>query len=769
MKPYLESFRKLSRVGLIVFALSIVASAVISIQYCTTPYHGNVPSMTNMFSPLIAFIYVGGVVLAMEGFSFLNKRSDSDFYHSLPVSRTKLFWAITLAALTWIAATVLGSVLMTVIVYTLTKTSFVQLYALVAVPFFTIATMMVFAAAAVAMNLTGTAITGLGLTVLVFGLLRFMQFTIARGIVANTQIIGWLDLPWYLTPVTNIATGQIAQLLRPMLRQTLYAPVNMIYSAVIAVGELFLAQMLFKKRHSELAEHGATNTTMQTVFACAAVIPVVMLFSSGIMRQRMPSLPIVIGIAVGIYVIYQIIVLRTAKKVVRTLPWLLVPIAIGAAGYFGAMGAANAMQTYVPNTQDVAYVQFPGVSRGSESISYQQYEVSKVKFTESDVRQYAVETLRDNIANIRRLGYINYNYDAQAGYLLINQPVTFVLQDGTKFSRVLTFLNQNTLLNYCQENQDFMTAITALPPQESVRYLQGASPYQTGFIESNKVLEAFYTELPKTSYPASDSYRYYDPNSQYTSNEEQNFGSLNISGYIGMVRYWDNYNIRLGMPKTASAWMEYQNNQSKGEYLNVLQQMTEKSGDMQDDMDFLSLSTIVYNVPMSDGTKQTLAFYFDRSPYDNTIEMKNQLQPLVNEFVSILQRSKPTTNPTDLCTLVSWGGRMHNDDGTYIGEDIIAQLPATNSDGSFVSGGSIYFVSDGRVISGGNVGTISAYNPCFRAFSDADQARLIEIFQQWKAIQDQYNYTVYGSKPTDGPSIGTGPIPTTQAEDQPVG
>ena len=115
MKPYLESFRKLSRVGLIVFALSIVASAVISIQYCTTPYHGNVPSMTNMFSPLIAFIYVGGVVLAMEGFSFLNKRSDSDFYHSLPVSRTKLFWAITLAALTWIAATVLGSVLMTVI------------------------------------------------------------------------------------------------------------------------------------------------------------------------------------------------------------------------------------------------------------------------------------------------------------------------------------------------------------------------------------------------------------------------------------------------------------------------------------------------------------------------------------------------------------------------------------------------------------------------------------------------------------------------------
>ena len=36
MKPYLESFRKLSRVGLIVFALSIVASAVISISFDET-------------------------------------------------------------------------------------------------------------------------------------------------------------------------------------------------------------------------------------------------------------------------------------------------------------------------------------------------------------------------------------------------------------------------------------------------------------------------------------------------------------------------------------------------------------------------------------------------------------------------------------------------------------------------------------------------------------------------------------------------------------
>ena len=385
MKPYLESIRKLSRVGFILLALVLVASAFLSIQYCTEPYQDNVPSMTKMFTPLVVFLYVGGIVFAMEGFSFLNKRSDSDFYHSLPVSRKKLFWAISLAALTWIAAIVLSSVLLTVIVFTLTKTPYVQLFALVAVPFFTIGAMLVFSACAIAMTLTGTALTGLGLTVLVLGLFRFVQFTIARGIVANTLIIGWLDLPWYLTPVTNIATGQIAQLMRPMLRQVLYTPANMIYSALLATAELFIAQMLFSRRPSELAEHGAKSATLQTAFACAAVIPIAMLFASKVIMQRGISIYIVIAVAVGIYVIYQAVVLRTFKKVLFSLPWMLVPLAIGVAGYFGTIGAANSMQSFVPNSQDVAYVQLDGESRGTENIAYQEYLVSKVHFTESDV------------------------------------------------------------------------------------------------------------------------------------------------------------------------------------------------------------------------------------------------------------------------------------------------------------------------------------------------------------------------------------------------
>lgn len=754
MKPYLESIRKLSRVGLILFALSLVASAVVSIQYCTARYHSNVPAMTQMFSPLIAFVYAGGIVLAMEGFSFLNKRADSDFYHSLPVSRKKLFWAITLAALTWIAATVLGSVLLSIIVYTLTKTPFVQLYALVAVPFFTIAAMMVFAACAIAMSLTGTTITGLGLTILVFGLFRFVQFAIARGVIANTQIIGWLDLPWYLTPVTNIATGQIAQLLRPMLRETLYAPVNIIYSAAVAAAELVFARVLFARRPSELAEHGAKSDTLQTVFACAAVVPVVILFSSGVITRQNMSIPIVIGVAAGIYVIYQIVALRNTKKVLRSLPWLAIPLALGIAGYFGTTGMAKAIQDFVPNTQDVAYVRLEGANRGTEYSSYQQYQVSKVQFTETDIRQYAVETLRDNVATIHRSGYLNYTYDDQSGYMLITQPVTFVLKDGRTFSRVLTFLNQNTLFNYCMQNSAFNEAIRTLPPQSSVRYLQGADLYDKSYLESSAILNTYYQELPTTDYPANDFYRNYDPYMNFTTDDEQNYGNIVSTGYVGMTRYWDNYTIRLGLPKSSSAWMAYQNAHSQNEFFDLLQQMMKKSVSLTNDMDYFNISTLVYNVPMSDGTRQTMSFYFDRSPNDGASDLKNQMQSLMEEFVAILLRSTPTTNPSDFCVYTTWSGRVHNDDGTFIGQDVIEKLYASSGN-TFVSGGSIYFVSNGDVLYGGLSGSISAYNPSFRSFSPEDEARVIQILQQWKTMQDEYNYSMYGGTPVEGPSIGS--------------
>ena len=101
---------------------------------------------------LIVYIYVGGIGLAFAGFSFLNRRADSDFYHSLPVSRRDLYLSVTAAALTWIVGTVLFCVLSVTVVHIAMGAGFVPLYPLMNFLYYTAGAALVFAAAAIAMK-----------------------------------------------------------------------------------------------------------------------------------------------------------------------------------------------------------------------------------------------------------------------------------------------------------------------------------------------------------------------------------------------------------------------------------------------------------------------------------------------------------------------------------------------------------------------------------------------------------------------------------------
>ena len=78
MKPYLESVRRLSRTGLVLFVLSVVASIVVSMQFCISQNNNMLLSLSRMFVPLMVYTFVGGIVMAFDGFSFLTKRADSD-------------------------------------------------------------------------------------------------------------------------------------------------------------------------------------------------------------------------------------------------------------------------------------------------------------------------------------------------------------------------------------------------------------------------------------------------------------------------------------------------------------------------------------------------------------------------------------------------------------------------------------------------------------------------------------------------------------------
>ncbi len=765
MKPYLESLRRLSRIALILMVLCVAASIIIAMQYCTREQVAYIPSLREMYLPEIIFMFLGGALLALDGFSFLNKRADSDFYHSLPVARKRLFWSITLAALTWIAATVLAGVLASVIVYTVSHTPFVPLYGLIAVPFCIVGAMLVFAAASIAMSLTGTWISNIALTLLVLGLPRFVQFVVSRGILARFAMMTWLDLPWYLTPVSNIATGQIVSFTHNMLATQIYTLSNIGYSLLLAAVELIIGCLLFEHRSSELAEHGAKNANMQTVFACIIVFPVAILFVSGAVSPSLVNVLIIATVTLALYTIYQFIILRNYQKVLRSLPWALIPALLAIVMFLGIQLPINAFKYDVPLVQDVAYVQFSGASRANGLVSYEESQISKIKFTDIDTRDYVVSTLRSNVGSMDDYGYVSYDY-SEGGNYLTYEPVVIVLNNGRKISRSLLFANSNTLNSIRDKNAEYSKAIRTLPPESTVCYRQDFSPYNEKYAQSESIMQTYYQDVKSTGLIPLWAYNQHSDTDYNSYNERQPFGSLSLQGYSGMQRYVDYYEIRLDTPNAASAWMAWQNSQSSDEYFGVLQQMAAQASSFLSTADYLNCTFNIYNVPLETGAKKFNSFYYSRSATDTTI-LNSSYESLANELIEIISRSTPTTDPNSLCVYLNWSGRAIDQSGEYIGADIIAKLRASSGNATRASasvsalvswGDVVYYTSGGSPSYYSNDGSIVSLNPSYRSFSAADEARVIEILKEWQALQKELQFSYSDASSED--IVISGPLPT---------
>mgnify|MGYP000869352536 FL=1 len=761
MKPYLESVRRLSRTGLVLFVLSVVASIVVSMQYCISQNNSRLLSLTQMFLPLMVYTFAGGIVMAFDGFSFLTRRADSDYYHSLPIAHKNLFWAVTFAALTWIAATVLASSLMTTIVFTLTKTIFVPLYPLVAVPFYIVAAMLVFAAAAIACSLSGTVLTNLAITLVVLFLPRFIQFSIARGVISKAILWSWFDLPWYLNPTTNIATGQIVVLSRVILKNEMFQFVNIAYSLVLTVGELFLGSFFFTRRHSEVAEHGAKNAKVQTLFACLLILPVVLLFSSGVMSATWQNILLVFGVALGCFIIYQTVVLRNAKKVLRSLPWYLVPALLAVCIYFGVQVAGIAVRNEIPERSEITYVSFPGSDRISDTRSYSSMQIEKVRFTDSDLLDYVYVALMDNIDSVNRYGYFNYDVDPLSSNYIISEPVTFGLSNGTTISRILVFTNGNLLNSMRNANSEYYKAIHTLPPLDSVRTRQGVDVFDKEYIKSENVINTFYQEVEeKALIPYAEFRQHTVESNYYNQNEQQSFGYLTYSGYVGMVRYYDYFEINLETPNACSAWMKMKNDGSSKEYLDLLSQICDASESFLDTSDSIDVTFTLYNLPFSDDTKQSMSFYYSRYGGD-TSNSNGQYVELAKELTKLLLKSKPTTDPNALCIYTQWSGRAMGANHEYIGANEMIYPVSTYSEAYPGTYGDVVYASDGTAMYVSRNGSIYSYNPCYRVFAPEDEARVLEILEQWRILNRTYYYTSDGVD--DGePSIGDvlQPLPT---------
>lgn len=395
-------------------------------------------------------------------FRFQNHRESSDFYHSLPNTRTSLFTSFFSAVLAWVAA---GVVLAAI-------TSAVGLHAFsippTAVPFsfskalssllFSLAAGLYTAAVtALAMAFTGTLLSNLLVTALLALAPRLLVTIYFEALESMLPILPPMDsnsvFDLHYNPLYFCFTSDWYSMTdSAVLTAAAYA---------LVVGALYtvFAWLLFRRRRSETAGQSAPNRILQAVFRLTITMLICLAPCVSIANGYGFSFDCVVVyfLALAVYFLYELVTTRKVRNLWKAVPALgiLAVMNVAFIGSFSAVKTAVLFQT--PEAEEIESVTF---RMGKYADNYLEARAGDVSLEDGTVRQlvadrlsYLAESLRDG--------------DRDRFYAADTLTVEVDIHTATSsFTRRLTFTSEESrqIHRKIQETEQYRDAYMDLPP-----------------------------------------------------------------------------------------------------------------------------------------------------------------------------------------------------------------------------------------------------------------------------------------------------------------
>lgn len=288
-------------------------------------------------------------------FSFLNKRSSSDFYHAIPQKRSCLYLSFTAAALTWIVGTLIISGAASFACWNLVPNMYLSLAVTARCVFsYTALGLLAAGCTLLASALTGNAFSCLFASVVILGLpaltLNAVGLYIGEfydGFVFERSVFRYFGKNGFL-PVAN--------------QESFYDPLGLAVLGAYAAFLLLAALgcVAFIRRGSETAEHSVSAPSLQHILRLSAALPIGLLVTGfAIDGYFTDSLPLVL-IALVVYFLCELITTRSLDKAFKTLPmFLILPVICGllAACAYGASAAVRAGNPKSADSVVCAYIE----------------------------------------------------------------------------------------------------------------------------------------------------------------------------------------------------------------------------------------------------------------------------------------------------------------------------------------------------------------------------------------------------------------------------
>lgn len=491
----------------------------------------------NMVIPFCMLIVLLVPIIAHDMFSFLNERNQSDFYHSIPQKRTCVYLSFTAALITWAFCTVIASTFINTLLWSMAKTYTFTFSTIILgmLPYLVLAVQMA-GVMILAMTVTGTKISNFLVAILFFLFFRVMS---SLSVVAIDNISTVVNVDYGVFKYFGIEFFLPVALFIGLFdgEATVYINATLqLYSLLVGIGFLALGGLAYNNRRSESATKSAPSKRLQHIYRFAVTLPFVFLIAFSIITDGFESYQIILVIiAILVYILYELITTKKIKNIVKTLPLMIIPVAVTLLMVGGINLTANSIDNYRFDSDEVDGFCFVN----SYSNTYENLMTDEVFVSGDRVGEILADALEFSI-NQNEYSYKHATFER----------VLIKLDSGRVIARKLYIPvdDYEDLVNIMNNSSEYRSAYLEIPHPDDI----STATCYNGFdhMQSKKIYRAFYDEYNSLS--TADKMLVKKSRGEYVA-----VGNINISGYLDGVSYDSYYNIVFDLlPQTALEYIE---------------------------------------------------------------------------------------------------------------------------------------------------------------------------------------------------------------------
>lgn len=350
---YLESLRRLRLATILLAAIPTAIMATMlfvdifdaysDLAQGFSVFKHDYASFIEVYWLLPALPFIVPVILSAVLFSQQNKRCDSDFYHSLPLTKRQLSASWFAAIVTSTAFVVLGSSLVIFTIDQINPGTQTPTWDAVVLPVFgaCLAAIMVASVLFLSYNLSGNSVSALFTAAILLFAPHLITLAFSHSIAEDVSVVS----------VETLNTFQYF---------TLFWRYDYTLAWVLSLLAIAVCTLLGYSaagcRKSEIAGQAAVSKVLQTILRLTAAFVVCL-----------PAILIILGdwwmddvvvwvfyvLAVVVYMLFELFTTKKAKNMLKSLPWLGVLAAMNVVAILGVNAATHSINAFCPTADEI--------------------------------------------------------------------------------------------------------------------------------------------------------------------------------------------------------------------------------------------------------------------------------------------------------------------------------------------------------------------------------------------------------------------------------